>query len=560
MNHTHDRDGGTTANERPAPARPATARDERGVSELVGGILLFGLVLAVLVVVQVSLVPVWNEGEEVSHSFDVEEDLLFVAESVDRVAVTGAPTSATVDLGVRYSDRVFLLNPSPAAGVLRTVPASVELGNATAPGDPGDHWDGTPKRFETRAVLYEPSYQYYLNAPVTRYEGWIAVNQFDAATVLLTPQKLIEGRRIDVVLVDGDLYEASPDTISAWVAAESAPAQSLLVANGTGGPLTVTLGTALDADRWRDLLADELAPDGNVLAVEDVADGVRIVLADGTYDLRLSRVRLEAGAPADGNSTTADERYLVGIAGNGSTVVQAGSRTVVAEVRDEYNNPVSGVRVAVGTPPANGTLLGASTGTVAETTDERGRVSFVYRAPAEVTGVVTESMALSVPTLAPPAGVVGFVVAVEGVPEFEGPGGDDDAAPPFVRNLSATADDTDGQSATVEQVTFDYHTDDDVRVFEVRVSVDYVTAGGRTTVATRTDLPAATVPVETVGLSTPADLADASSYLEVTVVVADESGHTRTCVGTLGLAGDRITKDGADPDSEKFVCNDIEVT
>ncbi|MFB6283248.1 MAG: PKD domain-containing protein [Halobacteria archaeon] len=68
------------------------------------------------------------------------------------------------------------------------------------------------------------------------------------------------------------------------------------------------------------------------------------------------------------------EMYLTSVKGNGSAVALDTNSSLGVEVRDRYNNPVSGVEVEAVTP-IPGLIIGSTT----QTTDTEGRANFLYR-------------------------------------------------------------------------------------------------------------------------------------------------------------------------------------
>jgi hypothetical protein len=87
------------------------------------------------------------------------------------------------------------------------------------------------------------------------------------------------------------------------------------------------------------------------------------------YTLRLAKAGVGTGV------TGTDPAYMTRVTADGTTVPEEGTETLVVEVRDAYNNPVSGVNVA-GEAPL-GTLVEGNV-----TTDEDGRATFRYEAPS----------------------------------------------------------------------------------------------------------------------------------------------------------------------------------
>lgn len=362
---------------------PRLRSDERGLSEVLGSILVFALVVSVLATIQVSGVPALNERVEFEHNADVQADMRGFASAVDTAAATGVDQPVDVETGVRYPPRLFLINPGPTAGTLATTgDGTVAFDNLRASDpDVGDFLDGSPT-YSSTGVVYQPAYNVYTSAPETRYEYGVVYNVDDDGGVsVLDDGGLVTGSRISMTALSGELAVSSGDAVSFTAVPTSGPGTVVSVTDD-GDPLTLTLETRLPAAVWRDVLAGELDTDGADDGTDDgryvtgvtcpgVADAdpcngpLTITFEQGyTYGLRLAQVSLDGSA---GGTTPA----YVTTTGGAQGFPAAGGETSV-RVRDRFNNPIAGVEVlftAAGATFADGA---GGAATVTATTDEDG--------------------------------------------------------------------------------------------------------------------------------------------------------------------------------------------
>ena len=318
--------------------------DTRGVTVQVGAVLLFATIIIALSLYQATVVPSQNADVEYKHSQAVEGQLADVRNALLSTAATGNSRPASVALGTQYPSRVFLMNPPPPAGTLRTGSYennTISVANVRAANEETAQFIDGNWSAPTKYLAYEPDYHEYDNAPDLIYESSILSNYYpdtDGGTgVPLTDQMLVRGDTITLVAVNGSLNTAQSGSVSVDPEALSAPYRRVQVTNDSSGPVTVTLPTRVSAGtlaNTTDLLAEDA-----VKTVEPAGDGrVRVVLYNGTYTLRTASVGV--------GSTTTDPgpQYL--------TVVERDDDSVTVEARDRFNNPESGVNVSVnGTNP-----------------------------------------------------------------------------------------------------------------------------------------------------------------------------------------------------------------
>ena len=344
--------------------RPASGgrdrADERAVSEILGAILVFGLVLALVVLIQVSAVPALNQQVEYDHSERLQNDMGELGSTIERVQATDSTESVAVELGVRYPNRLFLSNPRPVQGTLATGSrGTITVDGAVGTGESRDFWDGTQVSYPTRAVVYSTDYREYRGAQEsTTYEHGIVANTYpDSVSIVQQARAIVQGDNINIITVSGAVNET--DTRQTTVPVTPiAHAPRTVPVTGNGSDITITLETTLSEDAWREVLEDEL-DDGNVEMLSYTAGSpatVDIVLNGSvTYDLRAGMVGV--GSTLDETQPT----YLERLDGGGSFVPVGASDRLAVEVRDQFNAPRSGIDVRYEVVTGNGTFAGDTT-------------------------------------------------------------------------------------------------------------------------------------------------------------------------------------------------------
>jgi len=323
--------------------------DNRAVTVQIGAVLMLGLLVLLLTINQAAIVPAQNQNVEFAHNDRVQSDLLDVRNGLIRAATSGNTQPNAVELGTSFPSRLVAINPAPASGSL--APSSVS-GNATISGAvPVDrnaraYWTNESHRmeYETMGFRYQPSYREYDTAPATIYENTVLYNEFaDGQNRTLTGQSVIDGRTISLIALKDVPTRSSSSNVGMDLRAISPSSTQVRTIAVTPGeePVTITLPTQLDDETWDELLADEPYVDD-----VNVADGeVTISLAETrngdevTYNLRTSAVT------ASRSVERPEPAYVTVVDGANRSVPEDTTNTLTAEVRDRYNNPVSGAAV-----------------------------------------------------------------------------------------------------------------------------------------------------------------------------------------------------------------------
>jgi hypothetical protein len=369
---------------KPSPiASMNLSADERGVSEVIGAILVFGLLVALLSIIQLQAVPNANAGVEYEHSQAVQGDLDRLDESIDRTVETGNSESVGVELGTQYPTRLVTFNPPAPEGTLRTENRSaLRIDNASASGPAGVLLNGREVEYRSHSLVYEADYNEYDSGPRRVREVGIGYNDFEDGTVLRT-QPFIDGSTIELVTFNRSFNEGSSSSKAIEPTDVSGPATTVPVENAdTNESIRIEVPTALDNETWTEALESELVGNGGHIesfGVNETTGRLVVHLEPGvTYDLRMADVGF-------GDVESEDPLYMVSSPGSkGPASVDVGREgSVSVEVRDKYNNPVGGVDLTAELFPGNGTIAnGSHSGTLVNvSTNASGIATVTYDAP-----------------------------------------------------------------------------------------------------------------------------------------------------------------------------------
>lgn len=361
-------------------------RDDRRAAALqVGAILLLGFLVIGLALYQATVVPDQNERVEFDHNQQVQDSLQDVRNGILRTAATERTSPTTVPLGTRYPTRIVAVNPPPSSGTLTTEPGgTVTLVNATAiNGETADYWNGTNRSYASKRLSYRPDYSLYQSAPRTTYADTVLYNQFDGTNRGLTDQRLLEGNLIYVVALNGSYSRSGTQAVTVSPTPVSTSDRTVAV---NGSALAIEVTTDLSEDEWERLLSDQYESNGG--RIDGNASGVTVdggtltvdLVSNRTYRLRMAKVGVGTGV------TDTSEQYLTVVDGADS-VTAGGTRRIVLEVRDGYNNPVSGVSV-----DAHVNRSDAAIRPTEGISDGQGQIVYEYVAPDSLPDARTDGI------------------------------------------------------------------------------------------------------------------------------------------------------------------------
>lgn len=336
--------------------------DTRGVAGLIGALLLFAMLIIAFSSYQAYVVPSQNQEIEIQHNQEVHTEFTEFRTAVYMAGSTGNDQSQGFALGTQYPGRLIALNPLPAKGNLRTEPTGeIQIENAELQqsSNAALYWANDSNTYNTTGLTYDPQYNEYQNPPTTHYEHSFLYNDFEGGSVTVADQRLIQDGTISLWLLAGEVSEQGPSTTTVDLSPISVPKTTVPITNTEEGPVTLTLPTTLEPEQAEMFVTPEEQDSVSGVSIQN--DQLQIVLEENQqYRLQIAQVGI------GGSATTAEPAYIVPVVG-GTGVVEGQSFT--AEVRDRYNNPVSGVEVTAN--GCNGNLEPQQA-----RTDNDGRASF----------------------------------------------------------------------------------------------------------------------------------------------------------------------------------------
>jgi hypothetical protein len=179
-------------------------QEERGVSVVIGAMLMLLVVAAMWGTIQAFLVPDWNKDVEYEHLNIVHDDMMTFKSDVEDVAESGEPKSSNFHMGVRYPSRMFLANPGTGvAGSLTSENVSVSIVyTIDAPGDPV-----ITQNYSSNRISYEV--QGTVDRPRLVYEHGLIIRDYGNVSATTDEQALVVGDEVYLPVLTGSLTASS---------------------------------------------------------------------------------------------------------------------------------------------------------------------------------------------------------------------------------------------------------------------------------------------------------------------------------------------------------------
>jgi len=172
---------------------------DRGVSPIIGFILIFMILVSSYAVIQSYVVPIWNQEAEIKHLDVVYNDMMKIKADIGDVALKKIPKTVDIHLGLRYPNRIIFSNlVEGAAGTLYfdNVNITVEytLNTSSMP--------KFVKRFTSSRIIYELHGS--ILSPKYVYEHGIIIRDWGTVNLSTDQQTLIIGDEIYIPVVTAE--------------------------------------------------------------------------------------------------------------------------------------------------------------------------------------------------------------------------------------------------------------------------------------------------------------------------------------------------------------------
>lgn len=174
--------------------------NEDGVSEVIGALLIFLILVVVLGSIQVYEVPKWNKELERQNFDIVSAEFIDMKSDLEDVSSQFVPRTSALHMGVKYPERFMLRNPGPAYGTLSTYPLNITV-NITLSDYSGGNITYNETKYTSNGIEYKLNG--LSNFPKLVYEHGLIIKNFGVANLTDTTQSLLIRDEIFIPIVNG---------------------------------------------------------------------------------------------------------------------------------------------------------------------------------------------------------------------------------------------------------------------------------------------------------------------------------------------------------------------
>ena len=249
-------------------------KEERGASIVIGAMLMLLIMATLYGVTQAYHVPIWNKDIEFEHLNLVHDNMMTFKSDVENVALSGESKSSNIQMGMRYPNRMFLVNPGPGvAGSMTSedVAVSIEY-TIDGLGDPIISTAYTSNR-----IIYDVKGT--VDSPKLVYEHGVIIRDYGSESATMDEQSLIIGDSIHIPVLIGSLTSRSS------METESIEIKPLFQSYSRTNIKSTTSTLPTDyPEVWEQLLAQDSSLEAVETSAGDITDTVIDTLEFDTSD------------------------------------------------------------------------------------------------------------------------------------------------------------------------------------------------------------------------------------------------------------------------------------
>lgn len=396
--------------------------NDKSVAPVVGILLLISIFFLFMAQYQTVQIPEEKEDIEINHHQTVNAQLEKLANTIITSSDTGEESIVEVDMGTEYSFDIFLssifeaLHIDPTGNMrVNSFVDQVKIYNAEAIGSAEGFWRGSSNPcdgprdhcFETASFRYVANYQAYKEDSIKYYENQMLFeiyqnNETSSSAIISTGKDILNKNNINLQALSGSFSLTQKHTEGFKVDPVSSSTNTITIqgnssedsdGNITYQDIRIDIPTRLNEESWRGGIIN--MNNSNLVKLEynnnSISNNVSLFLrGNNTYQLSLSKIHLTPVSNTNPHDKP-EAAYISWSESDEVDIRENSLKTISAQVRDRFNNPVSNVGVRASAFDSNGECYGdfQTSSQICNgynqpgvrISNSKGNVNFQYKAP-----------------------------------------------------------------------------------------------------------------------------------------------------------------------------------
>ncbi|MFB6196907.1 MAG: hypothetical protein ABEI52_01385, partial [Halobacteriaceae archaeon] len=255
--------------------------EERGITPILGAVLLAGILVMAMTIWQVQVIPIQNQNLEFQHYQRVGNDMQNLRAAWVNTAGSGSVASSTIKLGFQYPERTVFISPPAATGTLRIQKAGV----IESAGFNVSNTCGLSHPVRMSYISYTPHYA-ELSLPTYFMEYGLIYRNASGQPIVESDQLLVDGNTINLYGLLGNRSVTSAQTVSV----------------DFYGANIVGINTSQTQQVWLNLSSN--VPAAWQKALSDVNQVNQTIVTDGVIHIQMKPGDYKIRCPLSGTEST----------------------------------------------------------------------------------------------------------------------------------------------------------------------------------------------------------------------------------------------------------------
>lgn len=360
--------------------------NNKAQSNVLGLIIGLGILLILISLVNIAVVPQEKFDSEQSHLEEVNDDAINIYQSIYDSGSGNEIQEVIFNLGPNYERGFILDSPFPKYkglepnGELETISnGNIEISGGSLVGS--EYSRITPTKdfssiqYDTEKINYKIDYQEIDGIENRVIENFVYYKNTSNNNLVISDQKLIRNKKINIAILDGNFSRNSNDKVSLRIRPVSAYNKGIYLKDIN----SITFNSDLSQSKWDNLLQNEDHVDG----VSKLGDEITVDLdSSKIYNVRIFKIKI---TPYGQSTNVEKPSYNYSITYPNEDFVENSGEDVkvITNTRDKYHNPITGVTGSIEETNSSGTWNIQSSTSNLTSSGKQGIISDIWESNSD---------------------------------------------------------------------------------------------------------------------------------------------------------------------------------